>query len=485
MSISIRDFWRNIWSPRSITGVDISGEHINVVNVLNLGKTIKLREVVSEDIKKTEQLSDQLSNIFQKHGIKNEMVVSSISSSCCFIRELSLPFDNLKKHQEVVKYQLEPYVPAPIEDLIVDFLSLNGTSPLLVAGVPRDILTKHIGLFSKIGFEPQTITIDIIALLFLYLYTNSQKMDRPVAIIYFGSEHTSVIIMNGADVDLVRILPARIHHIQDIVDTFSFYRLKKSEPQIKKVLLTGYLSGQEGLKSELEKALNTEISEWRPFDTISTEKDITTDKQTRLSVALGLAIYPLYHGRKLLDLRKEEFSYKKEGINTQQILGVGVYALLILALMGVDLHYRVGIQDQLYKDLRKEIQLIFRRTFPEVRTIIKGKELFQMKQKMSEEMAKYQWINNITSKPSYLDVIKHLSMSIPSSLNVKVENLLIDGNKVELEGYAPSFEAVDELEKSLKRSDIFKRIKLVSAKTNKREKGIRFDFTIQLRKKEK
>jgi len=76
-------------------------------------------------------------------------------------------------------------------------------------------------------------------------------------------------------------------------------------------------------------------------------------------------------------------------------------------------------------------------------------------------------------------------MSIPSSLSIKIENLLIDGNKVEIEGYAPSFEAVDELEKALKRNHMFKTIKLVSAKTNKREKGIRFDFTIQLRKEKK
>ncbi len=485
--MSINDFWKNIWAPKSIIGIDISGKYINIVNILNLGKTIKLKQIASEEIKKTDQLSDQISSIFQRHGINHEMVVSCISSSCCFIRELSFPFENIKKIQKVIKYQLEPYVPVPVEDLIVDFLSLNGTSPLLVAGVPKDILAQHISLFSEIGFEPHIISIDIVALIFLYLYTNSiasQKIDGPVAIIYFTSEHTSVII-NKYEVDFIRVLPGRIHDIQDIIDTFKLYKLKKNESHIKKVLLTGYLSDQEELKSELEKELNIEVSEWRPFDTISSEKDIQTDKQTRLSVALGLAICPLYYGKKLLNLRKEEFLYKKENINTKQILTIGIYALLILALIGVDLHYRVSAQEQLYNNLRKEIQLIFRRTFPEVRTIIKGKELFQMEQKMSEEMSKYQWINNITSKPYCLDVLKNLSMSIPSSLNIKVENLLIDGNKVELEGYASSFEAVDELEKSLKRNNIFKTIKLVNAKTNKREKGIRFDFTIQLRKEMK
>ena len=482
--MSISDFWKNIWAPKSITGIDINGKYINIVNILNLGKTIKLKQIASEEIEKTDHLSDQLSSIFQRHRINHEMVVSCISSSCCFIRELSLPFDNIKKIQKVVKYQLEPYVPAPIEELIVDFLSLNGTSPLLVASVPKDILAQHISLFSEIGFEPQIISIDIVALIFLYLYTNSiasQKIEGTIAIIYFSSEHTSVMIINNNDIDFIRVLPGRIHDTQDIIDTFKFYKLKKSEFQIKKVLLTGYLSDQEELKSKLEKELNIEVSEWRPFDTISSEKNITTDKQTRLSVALGLAIYPLYYGKKLLNLRKEEFSYKKEGINTKQILTVGVYVLLILALIGVDLHYRVNTQKQLYNSLRKKIQLVFRRTFPEVRTIIKGKELFQMKQKMSEEMSKYQWINDITNKPYCLDVLKNLSMSIPSSLNIKVENLLIDGNKVEFEGYAPSFEAVDELEKALKRNDLFRTVKLVGAKTNKREKGIRFDFTIQLR----
>ena len=487
--MSISDFWKNIWAPKSITGVDIGKEYINVVSILNLGNTIKLKQIISEEIKKTEPLSDQLSSIFQKHGINHEMIVSCISSSCCFIRELSLPFDNLKKLQKVVKYQLEPYVPAPIEDLIVDFLSLNGgTSPLLVAGVPKDILTQHISLFSEIGFEPQIISIDIIALIFLYLYTNStssQKIDGPVALIYFASKHTSILIINGANIDFIRIFPGKTSDIQDIVDTFSFYKLKKNKAQIKTVLFLGFPFEKEKLKSKLEKILNAEVLEWRPFDTISSEKNITTDKQTRLSVALGLAICPLYYGKKLLNLRKEEFSYKKEGINTKQILIAGVYALLILALIGIDLRYRVSMQEQLYSNLRKEIQLVFRHTFPDVKTIIKGKELFQMKQKMKEEMSQYQWINEILNKTLCLDILKNLSMLIPNSFDIKVGNLLVDGNKVELEGYAPSFEAVDELEKALKRSNIFKTVKLVNAKTNKIGKGIRFNFTIQLRKEKK
>ena len=47
-----------------------------------------------------------------------------------------------------------------------------------------------------------------------------------------------------------------------------------------------------------------------------------------------------------------------------------------------------------------------------------------MKQKMSEEMSKYQWINDITSKPYCLDVLKNLSISIPTSFGIKVETHL-------------------------------------------------------------
>ncbi len=198
-----------------------------------------------------------------------------------------------------------------------------------------------------------------------------------------------------------------------------------------------------------------------------------------MSVPLGLAICPVGSPTKPFDLRREEFRSDKTLIDPKQASTVGIYIFLILGFLGFNLYYKVNVQERVYNQLRRETKQVFLHAFPQTKTIVKGRELAQMKQKIDEEMGKYQWLEESTEKASTLDILMILSRSIPNSLDVKVDNILIEGNEIRLDGHASSFETVDNLEKALKGEGRFKTVKLVSAKIDQKGKGVKFNFAIE------
>ena len=104
-----------------------------------------------------------------------------------------------------------------------------------------------------------------------------------------------------------------------------------------------------------------------------------------------------------------------------------------------------------------------------------------MKQKIAEERAKYEGLEALASEGTSLDALKALTQSISSFPDVELDNITMEGKEFRLDGRAPSFEMVDNLEKSLSNSPYFERTKLVGAKIDKKDKAVRFNFALEKR----
>jgi len=117
--------------------------------------------------------------------------------------------------------------------------------------------------------------------------------------------------------------------------------------------------------------------------------------------------------------------------------------------------------------------------FPEAANIVKGRELAQLSQKIEEGTGKYRWLGHITSEGKALDVLRILTRSMYGFSDVKIDNISIEEKEIRLDGRTSSFETVDKLEKKLAGTGYFKAIKLVGAKTDKKEKAVKFNFAIE------
>mgnify|MGYP001605866582 CR=1 FL=1 len=73
---------------------------------------------------------------------------------------IDLPFSNFKKIDSTIEFEVENYLPLPLEEVVVDYEILSSNkndSKVLVSYVRKGELIKYLTLFSAIELDPQFI----------------------------------------------------------------------------------------------------------------------------------------------------------------------------------------------------------------------------------------------------------------------------------------------------------------------------------------
>ena len=104
------------------------------------------------------------------HALWNEVdpsgcdCVVSISADHFSYRILQVPFKDAKKIRMVLPFELEPTVPYPVDDLVIDFVNLQSggqsdQSEIIAVAVPRSELSPYIQSLAEFKIDPEMITI--------------------------------------------------------------------------------------------------------------------------------------------------------------------------------------------------------------------------------------------------------------------------------------------------------------------------------------
>lgn len=469
-------------TPKFVVGLEVDSRFISAVRVCKALNNLEIDHIAFRELENTENLGEELREFFRTENLEHDMLITCLPTSRAIVRQISVLFDNPKKLNQIVKYQMEPYVPHPIEDMVVDFLPPRPGGDVITVGVLKKTLSEHLKSLSEADLEPKVVSLDDLALFLLYLHNHPGNSGQAVSIVSLGKGKKVVQIINGGRLEFIRVLPEGTGDIEDLVETFNLYGLKNPDTPLSEILVTGHLGNDGDMAETMESVMKIKTSVWRPFDEIKHGLgDIQTDLQTRLSVPLGLAIRMVNPSPKGFDLRKEEFVIS----HSMNLKGMSFFVISLILLFGLltfNLYHNLYTEERRYTELKKNTRQLFLRAFPEVTNIIKGRELAQLGHKIDEEMNRYQWLENITNDGTVLNVLMILTKSIHGFSDVKIANISVEGKEIRLDGRASSFETVDRLEKKLTNTGFFKTIKLVGAKMDKKDKAVKFNFAIEKEK---
>ena len=124
------------------------------------------------------------------HAIKPTHVVSAIPAQATFVRNLPLPFRDPRKIREVLKFEIEPHIPYPVEDVIVDFAKIRnldtGGCEVLAAAVSKKVMADHLHILGLAGLAPEVVDWEIFGELNSYLAWRPLQ-SRAVALINLGA----------------------------------------------------------------------------------------------------------------------------------------------------------------------------------------------------------------------------------------------------------------------------------------------------------
>ncbi len=147
------------------------------------------REVEVKEFKKF------MSELWKELGIKNNHVHTALSEDVVYTRVLKLPVLSDNELNNALKFELEQYIPLPVEKVYYSFVRLEkvkekkGLKELVfVAAVPRERVDKFLRITTELGLVVEVLETSMTAL----ARSVSLSKDNPVLIVDLGYSQFSL-----------------------------------------------------------------------------------------------------------------------------------------------------------------------------------------------------------------------------------------------------------------------------------------------------
>lgn len=384
-------------------------------------------------------------------------IVSSIPGRYFSQRPVQFPFDDRKRVEKALPFEIEDSVPFPLDDVVLDHLIMskpdkksgekNETSVLGIM-LPKVLLRLHLDLLTSAGVDPQVVVPSYIGL---------YHVARMIPV-----EGTAILI-GGNDLCV------------------------KDEKTIKACRSFSISRSTGGLR-HLHKGLETELAARIDKAYLLAEGESVGAELGDIGVAVE-RIIPDFGGKKAADpvslglalcddvnFRKEEFAYHlvDEGRRRRRrtlVMAGAAAGLLALASLGLKFY----LTQSSYGKLDREIRAIYRQTVPDSKLV--GDPVEQLRKKIDESRKKFGVLGSGTSA---LDIMKTVTDGIPKEVRVSFQEFLLEGDRLKLQGEASSFESVDKMKSELQRAPAFAEVLVQDTRMGVDNK-VKFRFDIKLK----
>ena len=437
---------------------------------LKIDEGLMAASVVEKGLRRTE-VADSFSQAYSSDGELVELlkdksqgwrgarIVSSLPGRLFTQRVVRLPFDDRKRVEKALPFELEDTVPFALDDVVIDHLVLEGLKKgkgadasneavVLALLLPKELLKQHLDLLASAGIDPQAVVPS-----YAGLHALSAMMQ---------AEGNSLLAC-GRDLCL------------------------RSKDTIKELRSFSPASATAGLRHTVQ-AFETELKERVEKASVlcvdgTTERELAelgiTVEQVAPELGGKKAEDPLSLGLALseeINFRKGAFGYRvvDEGARHRKrtLIIAGAMAVFFFA---ANLGVKYYVVQKTYGRLDKEIKDIYRQADPNARTI--ADPVRQLKSSLAETEKKYGVLGSGTSA---LDVMKAVNDGIPKDVRVSFLEFNLEGNSLKLQGEATSFEALDKIKAELQKSDFFSDVAVQDTRMGADNK-VKFRIDIKLK----
>ena len=343
---------------RAVVGVDIGTHSIKVVElsgsaanprVVAWGVAPLPSDAFTENaITNVDAVSDVLSSVLVKSGVKGSDVAIAISSSHAITKVLSMPAD-LKDSdlEEQINIEALHFIPYPIDEVNLDYEVMGKSAnsdeenDVLLVACRRTIVDNYIDSVESAGLELKYVDIDTYALERVYRSQNNlgSNSNEPVAIFDIGTNNSHLMVVNNSGViysrhqnfganqivklirkeygvsaeeaqeilvsaeppgDFVQAVQEPFVEMlqQEVSRALQFFYSSSSFSNIDSVVLSGACCALEGLAGDLEVKMRAKVATLDPVAnaTVQTNREAVKKVAPSLSIAYGLALRGFNNG---------------------------------------------------------------------------------------------------------------------------------------------------------------------------------------------
>jgi general secretion pathway protein L len=532
--------------PEKILGLDIGTDSIKVVQVTGGARDPRITNFTTVSVKGEEGLAHALKAMFEDERFKSDTAIASIDSASFFYRNVKIPFDDPKKIRKIVSFELEPFLPFPIERLLVDYMivSQGDKTEILTAAIERDKIRSYLEMLQPYRIEPKIVDIDSVSLAVSII----EKTDEADGIVLdIGNLRTTLIQWKHKTIHLVRSLPFGGHDItraiadQLNIDSVDAETLKRSlggtasqdegigigqvsgisetlDVNIVKNIANkalvrlcvmvnntmrafsaqhdyddrpakAYLNGGGILVPEAKEIISRSLEVAAEYVDLRADIPIQPGEKDSKSVWCpeimnnALALALRgYRKGKGFNFRQEEFEIRGNLIRYKKEV---INLAAALAVIVICMVVNASTDFYLFKKRYEKLNSAITQVFKDTLPDITRivNPVQQLRVRISEEKTKKGLLSGSAGETRIMDLLRDISIFIPDAMDFKIDTIVFDPDMIQINGDTDNFNTVDSIKNGLQKSSYFGSVDISSAKLD--SSGTRVEFKLILSRQKK
>ncbi|MCP4110107.1 MAG: pilus assembly protein PilM [Desulfobacteraceae bacterium] len=414
-------------------------------------------------------------------------------------RNIYVPFRDQKKIRQVIPFELEPALPFPVEELVMDFHPVTNSkrvpdanhTDIIAAAIEKAKIQSYMDILVSLDMEPEIITVGgYPAALCLARFSNTPENWMFADI---SKTRCTIFAVSSGQISLIRSFPVSFmpnsgkasrrgtEMLCDIIQrtVSSFDENLHSGFRPEEMLITGHGLNYPDFEHEAELILDIPVKRADIIrDTGAVVKyaprDILPEHRIQMDNAFALALME-NEGIGSLNFRRGPFAPKREWAEHKgSFISSGILACLVLVALFFNVWIEYSSMATQEEQLDSQIESIFKSAFPNRKYM--DNVALKLMETAVEDAKKVEMIpKELEKNIKTVDIFNEISKLIPAKIDVELSRLVIALENVQINGNTDSFNSVDEIQSQLEKSTFFKRVTII---TNRKVKD-RIQFKIK------
>ncbi len=381
-------------------------------------------------------------------------------------RNVSLPFTEKKKIAQVLPMELAEQIPVEIDTLLLDYVVTKAGPQgveILAAMIERTALAERLAVLRAAGMAPQFIGVSGMDLAWNLI----ERGERDCILLDLDRNWATLFLIREGRVAVIRSFKERRENdgltgIDERLELFGKQTLLGCRfPLLQKPDCPVYYNGPPPFPATMfglsVKKYGTGFQSGFSPDNVTAGK--CRSECLLRAVACGLSSEKS-HG--VLNFCKEGFRPEKTFLDyRRRFLLLGTPVLLCCILGGSYLNHDYQMMAAQQESLRRQISEVFTATVPTVTRIVQPVQQLQVI--INEVKATYRSGGISSRQYSVIELLSEISARIPPTYSVRVVRFVADTEALLLKAVTGDFNTVDNVQKELKKSPMFKEVVISSA----------------------